>query len=250
MSCTRFCNSSLDRLASTPGESIEYQYWFIPKSQLAGLVYHLMGESERSREAYDTARILLEEEIKERADHHRVRSSLGIVYAGLGRREDAIREGKLGVELFPVSKDALIGPYGVEDLAFIYTLVGEHDDALDRLEYLLSIPSLTMSVPMLRLDPRWDPLRDHPRYKELIRRHEYEPIGGAGFSPRGRAAGESAPADGKIMLAVMPFEDMSPDPQEWFSDGMTEEMIAQLERVRGTQYSSSVVRSVAPLGDN
>ena len=155
----------LDQLASTPGESIEYMYWFIPKSQLAGLVYHLMGESERSREAYDTARILLEEEIKERADHHRVRSSLGIAYAGLGRKEDAIREGKLGVELF---KDPMAGPYRVEDVAFIYTLVGEHDDALDQIEYLLSIPSATMSVPMLRLDPRWDPLRDHPRYKELL----------------------------------------------------------------------------------
>ena len=62
-----------------------------------------------------------------------------------------------------------------EDLAFIYTLVGEHDWALDKLEYLLSIPSRTMSVPMLRLDPRWDPLRDHPRYKELIRRNGFDP---------------------------------------------------------------------------
>ncbi len=131
-----------------------------------------MGESERSREAYDTARILLEEEVKRHPDDHRVRSSLGIVYAGLGRKEDAIREGKLGVELF---KDPLAGPYRVEDVAFIYTLVGEHDDALDQIEYLLSIPSQTMSVPMLRLDPRWDPLRDHPRYKELIRHHELDP---------------------------------------------------------------------------
>ncbi len=131
-----------------------------------------MGESERSREAYDTARILLEEEIKGRAHDHRVRSSLGIVYAALGRKEDAIREGKLGVELFPVSKDALVGPYRVEDLVFIYTLVGEHDAALDKLEYLLSIPSETMSVSMLRLDPRWDPLRDHPRFQKLI---EQEP---------------------------------------------------------------------------
>ncbi|MCH7596421.1 MAG: hypothetical protein IID35_07665, partial [Planctomycetes bacterium] len=167
--------AALDRLASTPGESLEYQFWFIPKSQLAGLVYRLMGESERSREAYETARILLEEEIEKRAEDHRVRSSLGIVYAGLGRKEDAIREGKRGVELFPVSRDALIGPYRVEDLAFIYTLVGDYDAALDRLEYLLSIPSETMSVPMLRLDPRWDPLRDHPRYKELLRRHGFDP---------------------------------------------------------------------------
>jgi hypothetical protein len=53
-------------------------------------------------------------------------------------------------------------------------LVGEYDAALDEIEYLLSIPSW-FSVPLLRLDPRWDPLRDHPRYKDLLRRHGYEP---------------------------------------------------------------------------
>ena len=64
----------------------------------------------------------------------------------------------------------MIGPCRVADLAFIYTLVGEHEEALDKLEYLLSIPCDTMSVPLLRLDPRWDPLRDHPRYKDLLRK--------------------------------------------------------------------------------
>ena len=82
-----------------------------------GLLHRLMGESERSREVYDTARILLEEEAKKRPDDHRVHSSLGIVYAGLGRKKNAVREGKLGVELFAVSKDAYIGPYREEGLA-------------------------------------------------------------------------------------------------------------------------------------
>jgi Flp pilus assembly protein TadD len=78
-----------------------------------------MGQPERARASYDSARILLEEEVKERPDDHRIRSSLGIVYAALGRKEDAIREGKLGVELFPVSKDAILGPFRIENLAFI-----------------------------------------------------------------------------------------------------------------------------------
>ena len=57
----------------------------------------------------------------------------------------------------------------VLDLALIYTIVGEHDAALDQIEYLLSIPAgRYMSVGLLRIDPRWDPLRDHPRFQKLL----------------------------------------------------------------------------------
>ncbi len=52
----------------------------------------------------------------------------------------------------------------------IYTMVGEYDAALDEIEYLLSIPSV-MSVPLLRLDPRGDPLRDHPRFRALLEKY-------------------------------------------------------------------------------
>ncbi len=52
-------------------------------------------------------------------------------------------------------------------LAAVYTLVGEHDAAIEQLEYLLSIPSW-WSAWDLRLDPRWDPLRDHPRFRKLV----------------------------------------------------------------------------------
>ncbi|MFQ5463175.1 MAG: tetratricopeptide repeat protein [Phycisphaerae bacterium] len=240
----RVYQSALDRLALASSESLEYQFQFFPKAQLAGLVYQLMGEPERARASYDAARILLEEEVKKRPDDHRAHSSLGIVYAALGRREDAIREGKLGVELFPVSKDALIGPYLVENLAFTYVLVGEYDDALDKIEYLLSIPSDCLSVPLLRLDPRWDPLRDHPRYKALLRRHGFEPSRAAGFSPRDGASADSSRSDGKTMLGVLPFEDSSPEPQEWFSDSMTGELIATLGRIKalGVISKTSVLR--------
>ncbi len=101
---------------------------------------------------------------------HRIRRALGIAYAGLGRKEDAIREGRRAVELCPVSKDALQGPGVVWNLAVIYTMVGEYDAALEEIEYLFSVPSY-MSVPWLRLDPSWDPLRDHPRFEALLEKY-------------------------------------------------------------------------------
>jgi hypothetical protein len=86
--------------------------------------------------------------------------------ASLGCKEDAVREGKKAVELLPVSQDAWRGPYRVADLARIYMMVGEHDAAIDQLEYLLSIPG-EISIPLLRLDPTWDPLRDNPRFQKM-----------------------------------------------------------------------------------
>jgi non-specific serine/threonine protein kinase len=140
---------------------------FSPKAQLAGTVFELINQRDRARACFDSARVVLEKELSARPYDHRVHSSLGIVYAGLGRKDDAIREGKLGVELLTVSKDALGGVFRVEDLALIYVMVGEYDAALDQIEYLLSIPSL-VSVSLLRLDPRYDPLRNLPRFQKLL----------------------------------------------------------------------------------
>jgi hypothetical protein len=89
------------------------------------------------------------------------------VYAMLGRKEDALREGKLGVDLYPISKDALVGPSRIEDLAQIYTILGMFDEAINHLDHLLSTPCL-LSESLLKLHPKWDPLRDHPGFKQLI----------------------------------------------------------------------------------
>jgi hypothetical protein len=126
-----------------------------------------MNESHFEREHYDSARALLEIRIEESAEDSRLHSALGIADAGLGRKGDAIREGKLAVELLPISKEAYRGAYRAIDLAQIYTMVGEKEAAIDELEHLLSIPS-PLSVPLLRLDPIWDPLRDHPRFQQLV----------------------------------------------------------------------------------
>ena len=72
----------------------------------------------------------------------------------------------MGVKLLPVTKEAIRGLNRIEDLAWIYTMVGEYDLAIEQLEYLLSIPG-EISIPLLRLDPAWDRLRDHPRFKKL-----------------------------------------------------------------------------------
>jgi tetratricopeptide (TPR) repeat protein len=157
---------ALDRLSSQP-EDIEIRGNYIPIALRYALIYMYSDKKDRAKEYYEEARINLESKIEEMSEDARFHSSLGIAYAGLGRKEEAVREGKLGVELLPVTKDAMKGSGRVEDLARIYVMVGEFDAAIDKLEFLLSRPGQT-SIHLLRLDPAWAPLRNHPRFKKLI----------------------------------------------------------------------------------
>ncbi len=147
-------------------EYIDDREYFIPNALLYARIYGYMNKKELEQANYESARSILESKIDEQPEHARFHSALGVAYAGLGRKEDAVREGKLAVEMLPVSKEAMRGPYRVEDLARIYVMVGEYDAAIDQLEFLLSIPG-PLSIPLLRLDPAWDPLRNHPRFKKL-----------------------------------------------------------------------------------
>ena len=85
----------------------------------------------------------------------------------VGRKAEAIREGERAVALRGISSDALNGPYMEHQLARIYTMVGEPEKAVDRLEQLLRVPYY-LSPAWLRVDPTFDPLRQHPRFRKLI----------------------------------------------------------------------------------
>ena len=157
---------ALDRL-SLKSEDVDNLNYFIPNAQRYALIYRYVNKNKLAKKYYDDARSFLESKVKEHPEDARFHSSLGIAYAGLGRKEDALREGRLGVELLPVTKEAMRGLWRVEDLARIYVMVGEFDAAIKQLEFLLSKPGW-MSIPLLRLDPAWDPLRDHSSFKKLL----------------------------------------------------------------------------------
>jgi tetratricopeptide (TPR) repeat protein len=159
---------ALDRLALVSSEVLlDDQMLYLPKAQLYAQTHGLMGNRQLEQAYYDSTRSNVETRIREHPDDSRYRSALGIAYAGLGRKEEAIREGELAVELLPMSKEAWRGAHRLEDLARIYTMVGEYDAAIDQLEILLAVPS-PVSVPMLRIDPTWNPLRSHPRFQAML----------------------------------------------------------------------------------
>ena len=131
-----------------------------------GIAYNYLGEEKLAQEEFESMRVYYEEKTREEPETPAFNSNLGQVYAYLGLKEKAVEAGKKGADLLPVSKDHLRGPYSVRDLAKIYILTGKHELAIDKLEYLLSIPSW-MTKWELRLDSVFDPLRDNPRFHKL-----------------------------------------------------------------------------------
>jgi tetratricopeptide (TPR) repeat protein len=127
-----------------------------------------MDRPEEARAAYDSARVILEEKVQEFPENAQLRSVLGLAHAGLSRKEEALREGRKGVELMPISRDAWIAPSRILDLAKIYTMIGDHEAALDELERLAAMQSEFVSPAWLRVEPWADPLRKNSRFQKLL----------------------------------------------------------------------------------
>ncbi len=131
--------------------------------------YRLRGAPKLVRAYSDTARLALEGELRETRSLPWRRGFLGYAYAGLGRREEAVREGVEAEKMVPSSADPMARAFVTFGLARTYAMVGDAEAAIERLEYLMSIPSL-VSVPLLRADPTWAGMRDHPRFRRLLER--------------------------------------------------------------------------------
>jgi TolB-like protein/Tfp pilus assembly protein PilF len=138
-----------------------------PKALAVGMIYLLQGDKARAQIELEQARLVSEKLLREAPDDPARHAQHGLILAALGLKQEAIAEGKRAVELLPESQDALDGPRGTAALAQIYAWTGEFDEAFRLLDHLLVTPS-GLTIPMLKLDPAWDPLRKDPRFQALI----------------------------------------------------------------------------------
>jgi len=138
-----------------------------PRSWCEGMVARLRGDDAAARSAFTRAREEMERLVHEEPAYAEALCVLGMIDAMLGKKEEAIQEGRRAVELLPVSKDALNGARVAEYLAVIYATVGEKKRAIEQLSVITRRPSW-ISYGELRLHPYWEPLRGDPQFDQFV----------------------------------------------------------------------------------
>jgi TolB-like protein/predicted Ser/Thr protein kinase/Tfp pilus assembly protein PilF len=140
---------------------------FCPKLWFEGLIAHAQHDSEQAQAAFTNARGILQAALeKDPEDPARI-SAIARIDAALGRKDDAIREAKEALALRPLAKDAMDGPMLVTNLALVYAWTGERDAAIEQLAAVAKIPA-GPSYGDLALNPKWDALRDDPRFTQIV----------------------------------------------------------------------------------
>jgi serine/threonine-protein kinase len=164
-------DSLLALLGSARDAVFEGQQFFLPTSLHAAWAHQLRGDDVAAHAAFDSARVLLDSVLAALPDDWRVHAARGMALAGLGRRQEALREARWLQQSVVYREDPYSSRRVAEERARILAQAGAVDAALDEIEQLLAGPGY-LSVHMLRLDPRWDPIREHPRFQALLVKYE------------------------------------------------------------------------------
>jgi len=139
---------------------------------LLGIIARLKGDVASARSAFMRARTETEEELRVHPDDMDLLFHLGQIDALLGRKQEALSEGRRAMELVPAAQEAMFGPCPIEvcatrSFALLCARAGETDLALDQLEAVTKIPG-GPTYGELRLDPIWDLLRGEPRFEKIV----------------------------------------------------------------------------------
>jgi TolB-like protein/Tfp pilus assembly protein PilF len=139
----------------------------VPVSYWEGVIARARGDGAKAREAFARARATIETRLADGRDDPILLATLGLVDAGLSRKEEALREGRHAAELRPLSDDAVDGATVLNFLAMIYAWTGELNSAVEQLIALAKIPN-GPHFGGLKYDPAWDAVRGDPRFTAML----------------------------------------------------------------------------------
>lgn len=154
-------------VASKKEEIVGGSGHLLPASFFQALIARAGKDSARAQEAFAAARAKVEADLAKQPDDALLLATIGLIDAGLSRKEDALREGRRAVELRPITDDAVDGATVISSLAMIYAWVGDIDAAIERLAFLAKTPG-GPHYGQLKYDPAWDAVRGDPRFTQIV----------------------------------------------------------------------------------
>jgi len=225
--------------------------YVIPIPFLYGFMARAQGEPEKARPFFTQARKILEQTLIKRPDDADPLVWIGLTDAALGRKEEAIREGREAVAKEPISRDASTGVEFETSLAQIYAWAGEKDLAIEKLAAVVKLPN-GPTVGSLKLSADWDDVRGDPRFAHILE-EAGRPIDLASIEDK--RVTESAIPDKSI--AVLPFQNLSEDKgNDVFAAGIHDEVLTDLAQVADlkvisrtsvTQYTGAAAHNVRAI---
>jgi TolB-like protein/class 3 adenylate cyclase/Tfp pilus assembly protein PilF len=139
----------------------------LPRSFFAGQIARAQDDRARAVSAFMTAHDEIGEKLRNDPDNGLLHGILCVINAGLGRRNEALSEGKRAVDLRPISRDAVDGPVVLTRLAMAYAWLGDNDAAIEGLGYVAKVPS-GPHYGQLKFDPAWASLRGDARFEKIV----------------------------------------------------------------------------------
>ena len=157
---TRILTNYPRKGAANNGVNYPYAYW-------EGVLARCQDDSVKARAGFAAARTEVQKIVDQQPDFAAAVSLLGMIDAGLDKKEDALREGQRACELLPISRDAIDGTILAINLAQIYAWIGDKDHAIEQIAALERVPN-PLSYGLLKLHPDWDSLRGDARFEKIV----------------------------------------------------------------------------------
>jgi serine/threonine-protein kinase len=161
--------AAVDVIQKAPASWFTGQY---PLGLYLGLAHQAQGDAVRAKVAFSEARTQLEGRIKASPDNADLHANMALVLAGLGERDAALSEARRAIDLKPVGKYPGEGIAQIFSMAAVQSRVGNVGAAIKLLDQLLQMPAGEyVSVPLLKIDPTWDPVRHDLRFQALLKKY-------------------------------------------------------------------------------
>mgnify|MGYP001459445756 FL=1 len=140
---------------------------YFPRSYFQGILNKGLGNNADAIKYFNRTIKHLKNKINEYPNDPRFYSTLGLTYARIGKNKEAVDAGLKAIDILPISKDAMFGPNYEKSLCYIYSIIGEKNKALEKIEYLSVIPN-GFHYGELKMDPDFDSIRNEPRFQTVL----------------------------------------------------------------------------------